>query len=80
MWDRRTLCTPLPGDRLAGPAHHRDLRPDAVRASAGRRAHRPRLDPYFTGTKFAWLAEHEPQLWSGVRDGALALGTVDSPT
>jgi glycerol kinase len=37
-----------------------------------------RLDPYFTGTKYAWLAEHEPELWAGVRSGSLALGTVDS--
>ncbi|HVE97573.1 MAG TPA: glycerol kinase GlpK [Mycobacteriales bacterium] len=37
-----------------------------------------RLDPYFTGTKLAWLRRHEPEVWRGVADGALAVGTVDS--
>jgi glycerol kinase len=37
-----------------------------------------RLDPYFTGTKLTWLASHEPELWAGVVDGSLAVGTVDS--
>jgi len=37
-----------------------------------------RLDPYFSGSKLRWLAEHEPSLWNGVRDGELVLGTVDS--
>ncbi|NAS22772.1 glycerol kinase GlpK [Herbidospora sp. NEAU-GS84] len=34
-----------------------------------------RLDPYFTGTKLTWLAEHDPEAWAA-KD--LALGTVDS--
>ncbi|MHB8340196.1 MAG: FGGY family carbohydrate kinase, partial [Mycobacteriales bacterium] len=37
-----------------------------------------RLDPYFTGTSLTWLAEQEPQLWRLVRDGSVAVGTVDS--
>ncbi|MCW2694724.1 MAG: glycerol kinase [Mycobacterium sp.] len=37
-----------------------------------------RLDPYFTATKFAWLAEHDARTWRGVEDGSTALGTVDS--
>jgi glycerol kinase len=37
-----------------------------------------RLDPYFTATKLTWLARNEPELWTGVTDGSLALGTVDS--
>ncbi|MBK5306834.1 MAG: glycerol kinase GlpK [Frankiaceae bacterium] len=37
-----------------------------------------RLDPYFTATKLAWLREHDPSTWSGVVDGALVVGTVDS--
>ena len=84
--DRRRLgpphpALPPPGDRVAGPPHHRHLRPAARRRRRGTRVAELtglRLDPYFTGTKFAWLAEHEPRIWSGVRDGALALGTVDS--
>ncbi|GAB1817328.1 glycerol kinase GlpK [Herbidospora sp. RD11066] len=34
-----------------------------------------RLDPYFTGTKLTWLAEHDPDAWAA-KD--LAIGTVDS--
>ena len=36
------------------------------------------LDPYFSSTKLLWLARNEPSLWSGVRDGSLRIGTVDS--
>lgn len=37
-----------------------------------------RLDPYFSGTKFLWLAENEPHTWGMVEDGRYAVGTVDS--
>jgi glycerol kinase len=37
-----------------------------------------RLDPYFTGTKLAWLAAHDERVWAGVREGSINLGTVDS--
>ncbi len=80
VWDRRTLRSPRPAivwqDRRTTGICDR-LRADGVEPRVAERTGL-RLDPYFTGTKFAWLAEHEPQLWAGVRDGALALGTVDS--
>ena len=37
-----------------------------------------RLDPYFTGTKLTWLAEHDGRAWAGVTAGETAVGTVDS--
>ncbi|WP_370247975.1 FGGY family carbohydrate kinase, partial [Nocardioides sp.] len=37
-----------------------------------------RLDPYFSATKLAWLAEHEPHTWALVQQGRYAVGTVDS--
>ena len=37
-----------------------------------------RLDPYFSGTKLVWLAEHEPHTWALVESGRYAVGTVDS--
>jgi glycerol kinase len=37
-----------------------------------------RLDPYFSGTKLMWLAEHEPHTWALVESGRYAVGTVDS--
>src|SRR5687767_12343073 len=80
VWDRRTLRSPRLAivwqDRRTTGICDR-LRADGVEPRVAERTGL-RLDPYFTGTKFAWLAEHEPQVWSGVRDGALALGTVDS--
>jgi glycerol kinase len=36
------------------------------------------LDPYFSSTKLLWLAKKEPEIWSLVRSGDLAIGTVDS--
>jgi glycerol kinase len=37
-----------------------------------------RLDPYFSGTKLAWLRENEPHTWALVESGRYAVGTVDS--
>jgi glycerol kinase len=37
-----------------------------------------RLDPYFTGTKLSWLAEHDARAWAGVTGGSTIIGTVDS--
>lgn len=66
VWqDRRTasLCESLIADG------HDEL----VRARTGLR-----LDPYFSGSKLAWLAKEEPQVWAGVESGRTAIGTVDS--
>ena len=37
-----------------------------------------RLDPYFSGTKIAWVREHDPVTWANVESGRVAIGTVDS--
>jgi len=37
-----------------------------------------RLDPYFSGTKLAWIRQHEPHTWALVESGRYAVGTVDS--
>jgi glycerol kinase len=79
LWDRRTLRSPRRAlvwqdRRTAGIC-------ERLRASG----HEPRvaeltglrLDPYFTGTKLTWLAEHDPS-WAGVRAGEVAVGTVDA--
>lgn len=36
------------------------------------------LDPYFSSTKFLWLAQKEPELWQAVESGQVLIGTVDS--
>src|SRR5690349_1183234 len=80
VWDRRTLQSPRPAivwqDRRTTGICDR-LRSDGVEPRVTELTGL-RLDPYFTGTKFAWLAAEEPKVWAGVQDGSLALGTVDS--
>jgi glycerol kinase len=80
LWDRETLGAPRNAivwqdrrtaalcDELRDAGHE-----DLVRARTGLR-----LDPYFTGTKLAWLARNEPHTWAGVTSGRVAVGTVDS--
>lgn len=36
------------------------------------------LDPYFSGTKVAWVFENEPELKEKYEDGTLWLGTIDT--
>jgi glycerol kinase len=80
LWDRETLAAPRRAivwqdrrttgicDRLRDAGHE-----DRVRQLTGLR-----LDPYFTGTKLTWLAEHDPAVWARVQAGEVAVGTVDS--
>jgi len=80
VWDRSGLAAPRRAivwqDRrsaaicaeLAEAGHG-----ESIAASTGLR-----LDPYFTGTKFAWLARHDEPVWRGVHEGRYAVGTVDS--
>ena len=80
LWDRETLGSPRRAivwqdrrtadicDRLRADGHE-----DRVSELTGLR-----LDPYFSGTKLMWLAEHEPHTWALVEQGRYAVGTVDS--
>ena len=80
IWDRVSLAAPRPAivwqdrrtaricDTLRAAGHE-----ERVSELTGLR-----LDPYFTGTKLTWLAEHEPAIRAGLADGSLAAGTVDS--
>jgi glycerol kinase len=80
LWDRETLAAP----RRAIVWQDRRSTEICERLKDG--GHEPRvtdltglrLDPYFTGTKLAWLAEHDPGSWAGVAAGSTILGTVDS--
>ncbi len=36
------------------------------------------IDPYFSGTKVAWILDHVPQARSAAERGELAFGTIDS--
>ena len=80
IWDRATLTAPRRAivwqDRRSAGLCQR-LR-DAGHEPRITELTGLRLDPYFTGTKLTWLAENDAELWSGVEDGSLAVGTVDS--
>jgi len=80
LWDRHTLAAP----RRA--IVWQDRRTSAIcerleSAGHGRRVTELtglRLDPYFTGTKLAWLRENDRRAWAGVLSGQVVVGTVDS--
>ncbi len=80
LWDRQTLAAP----RTA--IVWQDRRTAGICDRLREAGHEPRvselsglrLDPYFTGTKLAWLAEHDERAWAGVRDGRTVVGTVDA--
>ena len=36
------------------------------------------VDPYFSGTKLIWLAEHDPDIARAIKSGAAYFGTVDT--
>jgi glycerol kinase len=80
LWDRETLGSPRRAivwqDRRTAAICERMKsagQEDRVTELTGLR-----LDPYFSGTKLAWLAEHEPNTWALVESGRYAIGTVDS--
>ena len=80
LWDRETLGSPRRAivwqDRRTAEicrTLRADGHEDRVAQLTGLR-----LDPYFSGTKLAWLAEHEPNTWALVESGRYAVGTVDS--
>jgi glycerol kinase len=79
LWDRNSLAAP----RRA--IVWQDRRTTDVCTRLRDDGHEPRvteltglrLDPYFTGTKLAWLAAHDDS-WDGVLAGDVVVGTVDS--
>jgi glycerol kinase len=80
LWDRETLSAP----RRA--IVWQDRRTAGICERLRDAGHEPRvseltglrLDPYFTGTKLTWLADHDERTWRGVVEGAYSVGTVDS--
>ncbi len=80
FWDRETLGSP----RRA--IVWQDRRTAGICASMREAGQEPlierltglRLDPYFSGTKLAWVRREDPQTWRRVLAGDVAVGTVDS--
>jgi glycerol kinase len=80
LWDRATLAAPRRAivwqDRRTTEICSR-LRSEGAESRVTQLTGL-RIDPYFTATKLTWLAENEPAVWSGVLDGSVVAGTVDS--
>jgi len=80
LWDRQTL-TPI-----APAIVWQDRRTASLCESLTRANHAAwvsartglRLDPYFSGTKIAWLLNQQPQWRQRASRGELAAGTIDS--
>ena len=80
LWDRRT------GRPLHRAIVWQDRRTAPLCTQLKRAGHEPRfrrktgllLDPYFSGTKLAWLLDHVPGARRRAGRGELAFGTVDT--
>ena len=80
VWDRKTGA-PIANaivwqDRRTAPVCA-ELREQGVEADITRRTGLL-LDPYFSGTKLAWLLDHVPGARARADRGELAFGTIDS--
>ena len=80
LWNRRTGRPVAPAivwqDRRTAETCAR-LEADGLEPEVARRTGLL-LDPYFSGTKLAWLLEHVPQARHHADSGELAFGTIDS--
>lgn len=78
IWDRKTLEAPRNAivwqdRRTADIVEEYKTHNELIREKTG-----TSLDPYFTSTKLVWLKRNEPQIWSQIVTGTMAVGTVDS--
>jgi glycerol kinase len=80
VWDRETLQAPHPAivwqDRRTAPLCDL-LKEEGWEETVAERTGLV-IDPYFSGTKLAWLLEHVDGLREGAEAGRMAFGTVDS--
>lgn len=80
LWDRETLESPRRAivwqDRrtadLVGELRDQGIE-EMVRDKTGLG-----LDPYFSSSKFLWVAQNEPEIWADVQSGKTAIGTIDA--
>jgi glycerol kinase len=80
LWDRRTGLPVAPAivwqDRRTAD-FCRQMQREGLEAEVTRRTGLL-LDPYFSGTKLAWLLDHVPGARERAEHGELAFGTIDS--
>lgn len=80
LWDAKSLISPRKAivwqDRrtsgMVAELKHKGLEPKIKKLTG------LGLDPYFSSSKLRWLSINEPELWAGVKSGALKIGTIDS--
>lgn len=80
LWDRATgkpVYNAIVWQDRRTAAHCDDLKAQGLEAS-WRAKTGLLIDPYFSGTKLAWLLEHIPDARAKAEAGELAFGTVDS--
>jgi len=80
LWDRRTgepVCPAIVWQDRRTADHCARLRADGREDEVARRTGLL-LDPYFSGTKLAWMLEHVPHARERAQAGELAFGTVDT--
>lgn len=80
VWDRRTgrpLCPAIVWQDRRTADHCASLR-DAGHGPLFTRRTGLRLDPYFSGTKIAWILDNIPEARDRAAGGGLLFGTVDS--
>jgi glycerol kinase len=80
LWDRKTLKSPRKAivwqDRRTAELVQ-DLKNEGLESRI-KKLTGLGLDPYFSSSKLLWLSQNEPEIWTAVESGNLALGTVDS--
>ncbi len=80
VWDRRTLRPISPA--IVWQDRRTAARCDELREEGWDEAVRRRtgllIDPYFSGTKLAWILDNVPEARAEAEAGRLAFGTVDS--
>jgi glycerol kinase len=80
LWDKQTLRSPRKAivwqDRRTTDLVQ-DLKSQGLEPKA-RKLTGLGLDPYFSSSKLLWLSQNEPELWQGVQEGSVLIGTVDS--
>ncbi len=80
LWDRKTgepVASAIVWQDRRTTAACEALRRDGLEAEISERTGLL-LDPYFSGTKLAWLLEHVPGARSRAERGELGFGTIDS--
>jgi glycerol kinase len=80
LWDRKTgapICPAIVWQDRRTAEHCAQLKAQGLEPQVAQRTGLL-LDPYFSGTKLAWMLEHVPGARERASAGELAFGTIDS--